>query len=168
MAEKDTDSTPTKVPLEIKPQTPDLKSLPVTMLPVARVQNPNPKGETSVEEFSKVRQDMTATLRRFGPVAPDKDPDYILYEHQYNDDLLLYLEVKDPTNVSPAWLQAVQATLARHPGWGVVVKNLRYSQMGIFADRLEVGGPAFQNARDGQAVLEAIRQNLWGLAEKTP
>ncbi len=134
-----------------------------------RVENPNPRGETPMEEFFAVRGDLVEACRRFGPTGPEdrrladaggRGMRYWVVDDQYNDELYQYVDVLDPEGFSEGWLAAVGGVLRRRPGWGVGVGHLRDGYILIFGDRLMVTGPIFEDCRDQAAVLRAAARSV--------
>ncbi len=127
-----------------------------------RVRNPNPRGETTLDEFHGVREDLFAACRRYGAVGPDNDDcKMYLCDDQYNDELYHYVEIYDRSILSAQWVRAIMKTLGRHSGWGVGIKNLRFSYLLIFSKKLMVTGWPFADCNTIEAVASAAASNLW-------
>jgi hypothetical protein len=154
-------------PVSIQTEEPLVKVIHYTS---NRVDNPNPRGETSRIEFDKVRQDVIATCRRFGMTGPDKGPDgwptnpaYFVIDDQYNSELYQYVEVLDRKAMSAEWIKSAMQTLARHPGWGICIKNIKNGYLIIFADRLMITGPVFEECNDATSVATTVSKHLGGI-----
>jgi hypothetical protein len=131
-----------------------------------RVPNPNPAGETSYEEFWRVRQEVATVCRRYGITGPDdrqQPPACWVVDDQYSHDLYQYIEVYDRAFLSSAWLYDLMGALQGFAGWGAGIGNIRFAYLLVFGNKLMVTGHAFADCEDVESVAATTSANLWGV-----
>lgn len=138
----------------------DTMSLAIVHYDADYVANPSPKGETPVEEFWRVRASVLAASQQHGETGPESksdNPRYWVVEDQYNDDLYQNMEVYQPEGWTIEWLTALTGALGAHEGWAISIGSIDQGHLLVFADRVLVTGPTFQNCDDLKSVVAAAK-----------
>jgi hypothetical protein len=133
------------------------------------IDNPNPAGETSGDDFWEVYEGLEEVCRHYGPTGPgDVDCDLYLVDDQYNDELYHYLQIYNRSLACPELLHDLMRALKRYPGWGIGVSNIRFAYLLIFESKLMVTGWPFAGCDDVETVAAALSSNLWGVKDEIP
>lgn len=135
-------------------------SVPVVHYDSPYISNPNPKGETPMEEFWEVRLAIYNATQKHGETGPESeadDPRFWVVDDQYNDERYHNMEVYEPEGWTTDWLTDVIKTLRQHEGWAVSVGGIDQGHLLVFADRLMVTGPTFESCNDLESVVAAAR-----------
>jgi hypothetical protein len=124
------------------------------------VPNPSPTGETVFEEFWQVRASVLAASQEHGETGPESKSDNTIYwivDDQYNDERYQNMEVYKPEGWTIEWLTALIGRLREHKGWAISIGNIDQGHLLVFADRLMVTGPTFENCDDLESVVAAAK-----------
>ncbi len=123
------------------------------------VPNPNPAGETAFEEFWQVRASVLAASQEHGETGPESTDNaiYWIVDDQYNDERYQNMEVYKPEGWTIEWLTALMGPLREHEGWAISIGNIDQGHLLVFADRLMVTGPTFENCVDLESVVSAAK-----------
>jgi len=135
-------------------------SVPVIHYESSYVANANPKGETTFEEFWKVRLAIVEVTQSHGETGPEseaEDKRYWVVDDQYNDDRYHNMEVYEPEGWTTEWLVALMQTLQQHDGWAVSIGGIENGHLLVFGDRLMVNGATFKDCKDLESVVAAAR-----------
>ena len=125
------------------------------------VPNPNPQGDTPLEEFWHVRSSLLAASQAHGETGPESrsyDPSYWIVEDQYNDELYQNMQVYEPESWTVAWLSDLIDALRAHGNWGIRIGIIDDAQLFVFADRVLAAGPIFAKCRDLESVVKVARR----------
>ena len=148
-----------------------------------RIPNPSPSGVPQ-QLFHTVRNAIVQKCRKHGPTGPmglfpvgrtftdtgefldawesgDSTPVFYVIDDQYNDfEQYQYIECLDAAYMTSEWLEDIMATLAQWPGWGIGISNVAGGYVLVFAEKLMVTGPPFEEAHDLYSVIAAVKKSL--------
>lgn len=135
--------------------------IPIIQFDGEYIPNPNPAGDTPIEEFYRVRDELLAASSQHGPTGPDDlaigHGDYYLVENQYNDEMYQRMDVHFPDAWSAPWLRSLIEVLEKNPPWGIYFGGYDTGQVVLFGDRLMISGPALSGCRDFDSFIADIQ-----------
>jgi len=90
----------------------------------------------------------------------DNPCEYFVLDDQLNDEQYIYIELYHARYFTEDWLRALMTTLREFPGWGVGLRAFEAGYILVFADRLMVTGPNFEQCTDIACVVRMGQANM--------